>query len=265
MPPIALVCLRSSFEDTWRKNGGNRLAYRYEPIGPQSFSDLNGVSRNGNARSRQPYALYRLATETDSLNAALPSGVLLRDGDRDTRRLLRVGCETDGSGGTPIGIGSQDPNPTAQEIFRCNDAQQNWFRRTRHNQRRLDRFTASSFTAQTTLAASYGLLQVMYGRAIHEGWASADGAQNPHLLFDNPGAAIQGQGSMVVGARIVRQSVLEIASEKNTAFPPASHEALLELFTGGWQNYNPGEEGYGSAIAALAAHFLPRPQAPVLP
>jgi hypothetical protein len=248
-----------------KESGGNRQAFRYEPIGPQSFADLNGISRNGNARSRQPYAFYRLATEADTLNAALPGGVLLVDQDRDTRSSLRVGCDADGSGGAPIGIGSRDPNPTAQEIFRCNDAQQNWFSRTRNNQRRLDQFKAATFTAQTTLAASYGLLQVMYGRAIREGWSSADGAQNPHLLFDNPGAAREGQGSMVVGATIVRKSVREIARDKNAAFPPASREALELLFTSGWQDYNPGERGYGIAVGTLATQFVPRPQAPVLP
>jgi hypothetical protein len=70
---------------------------------------------------------------------------------------------------------------------------------------------------------------------------------------------------MVVGATIVRKSVREIARDKNAAFPPASREALELLFTSGWQDYNPGERGYGIAVGTLATQFVPRPQAPVLP
>ncbi len=179
-----------------KESGGDRYAYRYGPIGAPPFSDFKGVSRDGNLRRLQPFVFYRLGTEADARDPALTEGALLADADRDARASLRIGCDQHGNGGTPIGVGGRSPNPTAQEIFRCNDRTRNWYRLTGNNETRKTRFDADSFTAQTTLAASYGLLQVMYGRAIEERWSGSSGLQNPSLLFDPPGAASSGEGEL---------------------------------------------------------------------
>lgn len=235
------------------------------------YTDLFWASRRRNTRARDPYHFYRLGTFADSANAALPEGTLLLAADRDTRASLRIGCDRDGNGGSPIGAGPAAPNPSAWEIFRCNDhtlaGRQNWSPQVGDADeaaRRANLLHKDPFTAQTAIAASYGLLQVMYGRAIDEGWASADGARNPSLLFDLPGAAARGEGSLVAGAAIVRRRVLEGAKRGGAAFPPTSPDELLAPFVPAWQRYNPGQKGYAEDVASRTTSFIPRPSVPVI-
>jgi len=55
------------------------------------------------------------------------------------------------------------------------------------------------FTAQTTIAASYGLMQTMYQVAAELEWKTFSGQQNPSLLFDTPANIAAGGGSLAVG------------------------------------------------------------------
>jgi hypothetical protein len=162
-------------------------------------------------------------------------------------------------------------NPSAWEIFRCNDktfpGRMNWSASVGNvatAMRRGQLLKNDPFTAQTAIAASYGLLQVMYGRAVEDGWTSADGSRNPSLLFDEPGAARRGEGSLVAGAVIVRREMLEGTRREGVAFPPASADKLLSPFVLAWTRYNPGETGYSEDVASRTTLFNPRSNVPVI-
>ena len=139
-----------------------------------------------------------------------------------------------------------------------------WYQATGYNAARLKQFLADPFTAQTPIAASYGLLQMMYGKAIEVGWNAA-GQRNPSMLFDREGVASTGEGSLVAGTVAVRGAVLDYSARKGGLLPPDSYEDLLALFLKGWERYNSGEDGYENVVATQTLLFLPRPQAPVLP
>jgi hypothetical protein len=87
-----------------QESGGDRMAYRYEPIGP-TYGDLFFASRRqgGSLPKRvvAPYSLIRLAFVTDAIDAAMPEGVQLLNADRDPRASLRIGCDPTGAGGNP--------------------------------------------------------------------------------------------------------------------------------------------------------------------
>src|SRR5688572_14417563 len=124
-----------------------------------------------------------------------------------------------------IGAGVRSPNPNAYEVFRCNDTtlpgRQNWTTLAgADGSARAKQLLADPFTAQTTLAASYGLLQLMYGRAIDGGWTASNGARNPSLLFDAIGGAARGEGSLVAGTIIVKNTLLQARSGLATPFLP---------------------------------------------
>lgn len=235
---------------------GNRMGYRYEPIGP-TYGDLSFASRGRNARVRPPFALYRLATQADASNPALAAGTSLTAADSDPRASLRIGCNQSGTNGTPIGVGNL-ANPMAWEIFRCNDASpgERWsIVAGDHAAARVAALQASPFTAQTTLAASYGLLQVMFGAAINNGWVTDAGLRNPSLLFDTDGAVGRGEGSLLVGSRILRDSVARVV--RRTGYSFATREDLLLLFNDAWNRYNPGERGYGANVAGRVLAYQP--------
>jgi hypothetical protein len=185
------------------------------------------------------------------------------DADRNPRASLRIGCDAAGNGGSGIGLGPKSPNPTAQTIFRCNDAtqpgRQNWTKNAgKKGPARVKQLLADQFTAQTTLAASYGLLQMMYGLAIEKSWKTSDGRQNPSLLFDAVGGAAHGEGSLIAGSAVVRDRVVQSKSRFAIPFAPTSSNNLLLRFVPGWRFYNPGKAGYPESVAAGVPLFMPR-------
>lgn len=121
---------------------------------------------------------------------------------------------------------------------------------------------ASPFTAQTTLAASYGLMQVMYGLAIEMRWRADDGSQNPSKLFDPPGAVDRGEGSLLVGSRRVRNLLGGVM--RRSGWSLANRAELHILFHAAWDGYNSGEAGYGLDIAGRLFAFQPVQDRPII-
>jgi hypothetical protein len=248
-----------------KESGNNRLAYRYEPIGP-TYGDLFFASRGRNVRTRPTYRDYRLATVADTLNQALAEGMLLLPADKNPRSSLRINCNPDGTGGEPVGT-NPTPNPLAWEIFRCNDkdtpGRQNWETNAGDaGPARVRRLSESPFTAQTTIAASYGLMQVMYGLAIGLGWSTDANEQNPSLLFDTLGAPGRGEGSLLVGSRFVRKLLGDYMAETSATF--TSRDNLLLLLNGALRGYNPGQRGYGADVAGRVQTFVPATDGPII-
>jgi hypothetical protein len=192
----------------------NGLSYRYEPIAAPFVSDLDAISTPPvNLRTVAPYSNYRLATRPDANNPGLPSGSILTTADRDVRQSLLVGCDANGANGVPIGIVELDGahNPTALEIFRCTDIAlgKGWARVAGvHAGNRIRRLKANPFTAQTSLAASYGLLQMTPRKAIGDRLWPDTQPRNPSLLFDTASNHAQGGGSLLFGTRAISLKVL---------------------------------------------------------
>jgi hypothetical protein len=155
------------------------MSYRYEPLSPTTGDRyIKTVLRS------QPYSSYILATST-----GLGQGVLLTTDDIAPRNTFSI-TRANGVAGP---ITAADVCPTgcvsARQIFEDNDGTQNWSD---------PKFVGSTdwwdptrlamleFTAQTPLAASYGLMQTMYVKAKELNWVTNDGRRNPALLFDTP-------------------------------------------------------------------------------
>lgn len=241
-------------------SGFSPLSYRYEPIGP--YADLLAVSRGQNLRVKAPYERYRLATARDTLNDALSQGRDVTSADRDVRNGLVIGCDADGTGGHAIS--AADAEVSAWEIFRCNDARMNWKKRAgSRGAARAKALEKDLFTAQTSLAASYGLLQMTYVTAIDRKWRTADGAHNPSLLFDTEENLKRGGGSLSVGTMMVVRSILR-AMARGKVQPPLAAEDLLELFQSGWNEYNEGEARYEADVAGFVPLYAPVATGPVL-
>lgn len=243
----------------------NPLAYRYEPIGGY-VGDLASVSRGRNLRTLSPYRDYRLATQLDSVDGILAQGALMTSADRDVRAGLLIDCDQAGRGGRAIV--PTDALVTVWEIFRCNDTRMRWRRWAgRAGAERARAIQRDAFTAQTHLAASFGLLQMTYVTAIQQmNWSgAAGGAKNPSLLIDSQENWDQGAGSLIVGtAKVLADYRLVNSRVVSGMVRVGSPVSFLRSFVPAWDQYNPGEGGYGSSLMLLVDRYLPEPVAPAL-
>lgn len=183
------------------------LEYRYEPLngdtGDIYVSDLHDV------RSDEPWLHYRMATSD-----GLPKGDLLIDLNQGSSYAIDDDISPRekydvprGADGKMRALEPTDVCPaacvSAGEIYAANDGDEHWSKYA--NPKTFDASDAgdvanlNSFTAQTPLAASYGLMQTMYAVAMEYGWATDDGRQNPSLLFDTAENWAVGGGSLSLG------------------------------------------------------------------
>lgn len=223
------------------------------------------VSGGRNYRTQLPYSNYRLETAADALNGPLAAGSLLTPSERDFRVKYRVACTENDPDGRAIL--PTDTLISAWEIFRCNDAtnvKENWEKKAKEfGSERVAALKAHPFTAQTSLAASYGLLQVTYVTAIDFPlrWrGDVDQVKKPSLLFDSPENHQREAGSLRIGTAKVVMDYKNLVG----AVLATTREVLINNFEKTWNRYNPGEEGYGSSVAAKVPSYAPIPQAPVL-
>jgi hypothetical protein len=237
----------------------NPTAYRYEPLSPW-VGDFGVISRNQNLRTQaDSYSHYRLATQADCLNAALPAGDLLINDDITPRQTYLI-CPA----GQCRNITAADQFVTALDIINANP-RQNWQTANRRNYNTVENAAArgdtctSVWTAQTALASSYGYFQVMYVTATDLHWAGADGARkNPSLLFDTAAnLAIHG-GSVELGTDIIERAVVRI-DPGDSANPQFNAESdLQDFFKDGWATYN-ARPTYPDDVLAKTKLYPPQP------
>lgn len=252
-------------------------AYRYEPL----TVDLRYISTclfpltpRGpcNLREKQPFARYRLRTAD-----GLTQDPVLGDEDISPREIYCV-FRTDGtrrrmtefdeliSAGTIVDANDEVPSGDPSGCF-----SQNWREKLENDAIRdfLARDeTALGFTAQTTIASSYGLLQVLYDSAIAPmGWKGVNGARNPRFLFDTPSNVDSGGGSLVLGSGYLRRifprvNPASLAIDPNFADPGALQGAFSKAFNV-YNNKDPDTGDYGPAVLSFSNDFLPVPTGPI--
>ena len=157
------------------------IVWRYEPIGTDY---LGGISSGQAPKiSQQPFSQYAL----DS------------DPTKNSPELVADDIAPRGQGAYPLKyfnaatkkievLDLASPNPIAREIVDINDPVQHWLANTTQAVR--DRVALQpqilDFVAQTPVASSWGMLQVLYPTATSAmGWQGVSGKLNPHLLSDN--------------------------------------------------------------------------------
>jgi hypothetical protein len=179
------------------------LEWRYEPLVTDwdEFSPLGRTDSLGQyGRAKPEYAPYRMEYDT-----ADPRGHLLVDAeDVHPRAVLYL----DHAANTRIS--DAEPMVTAYTIVSQNDFWQNWIKNLA-SQAKKARLTSDkiaqtlSWTAQTTLASSYGLMQVLFPEQFGEGnqsfgYSGIDGKRRPYYLFDAPANIGPGGGSIPTGS-----------------------------------------------------------------
>lgn len=255
-----------------RRESGPRFdaeAYRYEPLGPAG--DLRAISGGDNLRTQIPYSRYRLAT-TDGLAA----GTDILDSDISPRSIYFIR-----RAGQLRRIMDTDQFVSALEIFRENDSflgtkdpsvtDQRWsafaprslMNRIRRDPDQLD------FTAQTPLAASYGVMQMLYTTAIAPmGWTGlkATGACriepeecNPSFLFDTTDNIDAGGGTLALAADYLRRSFESENRAVSQTDPRFGDPAQLEAaYRNMLRRYNRRGD-YPNEVLAFARGFAPVP------
>jgi hypothetical protein len=234
----------------------NPKALRYEPLAPYvgdyggkplgSNGDPGGISRNDELRvNNATISAYRYAAKPDALAPkGLPQGALVTNEDLALAipYLPSCGC----------------PNPTALDIVKAFDKTQHWSTQGKTAAANYKKLLAGDdFTAQISLASSYGYLQVTYATAITKlKWQGASGRQNPSLLFDTPENLAIGGGSLNLGAKYLALSFAQSnpAQALNPVF--SDPDALIKAFYRPWKRYN-GSSKYPPKVAARIPTYLP--------
>jgi hypothetical protein len=229
---------------TWRYEGNNELAV-----------PLYGAL----------YAPYRM--EYDSTHRR---GSLLVDSE-DVHPRSRFFLSQCVHGAAKIDDRHQDVS--AYTIYAANDCWQNWFdnlapgpKKTRIQ---IDPAQELDWSAQTTLASSYGLMQVLFEASFTPSYVGIRGQRRPFFLFDLPPNIQAGGGSVPAGTAIF---VEKFRRANQVGFSPAFStdaefdEALKKALSA----YNGvrrigGITPYGRTAFANSANYPPVPATAIFP
>jgi len=252
----------------------DRYTYRYEPIGPDT-GDMDVISRGSNLRTQSPYADYRLATAPYYGNSDPPlkQGTNIDTADVDIRDeyfIDRPDCSNPSS--RLIVRRKIEPCDTfvgASEIYFDNYAQ-NWWKGKKATSVKADP-SLLEFTAQTGLASSFGIMQVMYVTAVGtRGWLginAQDGkhpaaSKNPSYLFDTDENITLGGGSLLLGANQLAYWMSKKVTQ-NTSQPFTSESDMRRAFRYSLGKYNKSAS-YPSAVIRLIDQYVPTSNGPIL-
>lgn len=187
-----------------RESGFDPEAYRYEPL------KVDMAVKGGPVPFwlKTPYSSYRLAIADPSTQ-----GEYLLDADVAPRSKYNIFTDTTRT--KTRAIEPTDHYVSALTIYQANNGREHW---STHNPDRAAAVAKNpamlDFTAQTPLASSYGLLQVLYTTAIApmkwDGFAypGVPGKHHPWYLFDTQFALANGGGSVAVGSGYLRRMFL---------------------------------------------------------
>lgn len=266
----------------------NPTSYRYEPIG--RISDLRSFSSQkvnasgikiSDSRGLDPFEHFLFET----IDGVFPQGDQLSTADILPR--LKLSMTTDplwspSSTSAPVtrNIDLSDQFVSVRQIYFANDSKQNW---SKHAPIMLvidinDHPEILDFTAQTAVAASYGLMQVMYSTAIKAmNWQgrTSDEAKNPTYLFDTPDNLNDGGGSVEIGtgydaSLFFQVNDPQVIDPEHPNFSSASDfdTAYMRMFTcyNNCDGPKVSASQYGSEVLQYAAdYFEPITNKPIFP
>jgi hypothetical protein len=167
---------------------------------------------------------------------------------------------------------------SAREIIDLNDDVQNWLNDDvqnwaavafRYNEETRNKLASDwgllNFTAQTPLAASYGLLQILYSTALHPmGWKGEGGHVNPSLLFDTDSRIDAGTSSLPLGVGYLASRFL--AKNRGVSqFQNVDEFTLAFRRAFGAYNNTGADDDYAKNVVAYAGTYPPVPTGSVFP
>jgi hypothetical protein len=231
------------------------FSYRYEPI-----SNTTGDRYIQSMLAAPIYSSYILATST-----GLGQGTLLTADDIEPRNVFTI-TRANGTTG-PMTVNDVCPTAcvSARQIFEENDGVQNWSAKKfvgKTNWWDPANLKLLEFTAQTPLAASYGLMQTMYVKATELNWVTTDGRRNPALLFDTPANQAIGGGSVAVGTLELYKAyrachTADLATDPDFANNDAYKSQNIDAMN--WYNHGNAKRNltYGDDAWAYSQQFTP--------
>ena len=229
----------------------DRSAYRYEPF----TVDCQWTSRGKNTRTQAVFRDYRLATVQDGTNGPLTQGSKVIQDDISPRTLYSI---LDPVTRRRRPITNNDQFVSAREIFDVNDggratSGQRWFVEKPEIHPCKQNLDLLNFTAQTTLAGSYGLFQVLHDTAVTTlKWAGLDGnsdRKNPSYLFDTTDNLNRGGGTIGLAQELVRKFY--------PSGTPASQSEFRQGFIKSYVDGYNGRASYGTEVFGFAANYGP--------
>jgi hypothetical protein len=247
--------------------------YRYEPL----TTDWDNFSTAGGRLIQEKYAPYRLATCPSQGNLS-EGGRVLRPDDTDYRSKYDIDSDrqvcpasADRNPAAFRAITEDDDRVTAYEIFLANDTRkrQNWYRilgnRSKRDQMAADPEAALSFAAQTPMAASYGIMQVMWTTAVlsdENNFRVGYTSRNPSYLSDDEENLEGGWSSLIVGTMFMKRCTRDSFRRQ----PPdlTSEDTFLESFRRPLVLYN-GSRDYPDDVFPLVRRWYPISNASIFP
>lgn len=263
----------------------NRYTWRYEPLS-RSVGDRE-VSRRANLRyTATPYTLLRLPTIGDSVNpgncgkkygylmhvdSRIPDKkcIGLSQGADFSQQVMdqiattyarivipnrdaKTGALTSGT----VELSATDRYVSAADVYLYSNSKYHWTNNTIKSYAK-----KLAFTAQFSLASSYGWLQVTYVEAIRRAWKGTGGcgpsnARDPYNLFDTPCSLAAHASSLWVGTRITEGNFAKLYG----AHPSLKDQGGLDtLFAKAFERYNSGQAHYGTDVVKYSKSYEPVP------
>lgn len=226
-------------------------AYRYEPLSTD-YQTVGPRPHGQDLRSRPPYRDYALAT-TDGL----PQGRSLVQADIDPRNRYFIRRNN-----VRRHIAAGDQYVSSEEIYLENDRTQHWTAAAKARGAQFQRNPALlNYTAQTTLAASYGWFQVLYTTAISGGWPGVAGRHNPSLLFDSLANLNNGGGSVRVAVLRFTDCYMDMNHNLGVGEYPTL-DGFASSYMRAYACYNAGKRNpnwrYGNdVVGTYSQHYEP--------
>jgi hypothetical protein len=179
--------------------------WRYEPLttdwdnfAPPCPTLGLGADVCHNERARARYVPYRM-----EYDASHPRGSLLVDSEDVHPRSVFYSDRKNG-----VHFADSQQLVSVYDIVSENESWQNWIK-ILGNQKKKALLTSSqlqstlSWPANTTLASSYGMMQVLFEESFDSyGYAGIQGQRRPYYLFDLPANVAAGAGSIPVGSGV---------------------------------------------------------------
>jgi hypothetical protein len=237
----------------------NVMTYRYEPLSTdyQEFSP-----RGQEHRKDSIYQFVRM--EYDNF----PRGANLIDAE-DVHPRSRFNIDKTTTPKTKIPDSEQ--MVTAKTIYDNNDYWQNWSKFIPSGRAQAiakDPDLELGWSAQTTIAASYGLMQVLYPETAELGGGVINGQRRPYYLFDRPEHVAAGAGSIPTGTAVWAHKfrLANLIPLPTDPCAPAfkTAEEMDKKIQRASYLYN-GSRQYGEDIMTYQLNYLPIPTGPMLP